>query len=142
MHQTWQTWLVLDTQIVPLKEFNEEYFCSTKKKRSMCIADYLLATSFFLVEILQKWADDQFPFISKGSIYYIKHVQIQLFSIGVEWGEIIVCLMKVSAMPYKCTYCLFTSFGKFKGIYSCRNSITLSRPYSNKMPMMGWYYII
>ena len=38
------------------------------------MSDELQATSFSLGEILQKWADDQFSFIAKGSIYYIKHV--------------------------------------------------------------------
>ena len=39
----------------------------------MCIANQLQATSFSLGEILQKGADDQFPFKTKGSIYYVKH---------------------------------------------------------------------
>ena len=37
-------------------------------------------------EILQKWVDDEFSFITKGSMYYIKYVQIQLFSMGVDWS--------------------------------------------------------
>ena len=31
---------------------------------------------------------------------------------GVDWSEI-VCLMEVSAMLYKCTYCIFTLYGRF-----------------------------
>ena len=38
-------------------------------------------------EILPKWADFQFYFITKGNIYYIKHMQIQLFSFS-EWIEV------------------------------------------------------
>ena len=50
------------------------YMCSTELKRSVCIAYKLQATSFYLGEIVQKWADVQFSFINKGSMYYIKHV--------------------------------------------------------------------
>ena len=45
-----------------------------KQKRFMCIADKLQATCFSLEKILQKRVGDQFSFITKGSVYYIKYV--------------------------------------------------------------------
>ena len=46
----------------------------------MCIADQVQATSFSLGEILHKWAEDQFPFQTKGSIIlyrlYLKKLYI------------------------------------------------------------------
>ena len=65
----------------------------------------LQVTSFSLGLILQKRADDQFSFMTKCRIYYIKHLWMQLFSMGVDWSEI-VCFMEVSALLYKCTYCV------------------------------------
>ena len=56
-------------------------------------------------EILQKLVHNQFSFITKDSISYIKHLQIQLNNMGLDWSEI-VCLMEVSAMLYKYTYCV------------------------------------
>ena len=82
-----------------------------KVKRSMCTVDQLQATSFSLGEILQKWAGNLFSFITYGIIYYIKHVQIQLFSTRVDWSEI-VCSMEVYTMLYKYTYCIFTLYGR------------------------------
>ena len=46
------------------------------------------STSFSLGEILQK-SDDQFSFITKGSIYYITHVWLKLFNLRVHWSEIV-----------------------------------------------------
>ena len=40
----------------------------------MYIADLLQATSFFFEEILQKLTDEQFSFLTEGSMYYIKHM--------------------------------------------------------------------
>ena len=51
-------------------------------------------------------------FHNKGSIYYIKHGQIQLFDMRVGWSENI-CLMEVSVMIYKCTYYVFTFYGRW-----------------------------
>ena len=83
-----------------------------QSKNAVCAVQIdLQATSFSHTEILQKWADSQFSFITKGSIYYIKHLQIQLLSMVVDWSES-VCLMEVCAMAmlYKYTYCLFTLY--------------------------------
>ena len=61
-----------------------------KSKNALCAFQIKFhATSFSLGVILQKWADDQFSFITKESIYYINYYTtiIQLFSIGVDWSE-------------------------------------------------------
>ena len=65
---------------------------------------------WFWWEITNLTEDNQFSFITKGSIYYIKHVWIQLSSMGVDWSEI-VRLVEVSAMCYKITYCILTLYG-------------------------------
>ena len=39
-------------------------------------------------KFLKKLADDQWSSITKGSIYYIKHMNIQPFSMVVDWPEI------------------------------------------------------
>ena len=41
----------------------------------MCISDYMQTTFFYLGRFLKKLADDQCSSITKGSIYYIKHMQ-------------------------------------------------------------------
>ncbi len=61
--------------------------------------------SFSLGKFLKWLANDQSSSITKGSIYYIKHVYIQPFSMEVDWPEI-WCLMEVSAMFYICRYCI------------------------------------
>ena len=64
-----------------------------------------MQTSFFsLGRFLKKLADDQGSSITKGSIYHIKHMYMQPFTVGVNWLEI-WCLMEVSAMFYICRYC-------------------------------------
>ena len=50
----------------------------------MCISDYMQATFFYLGKFLKKLADDQCSSITKGSIYYMKHMNIQHFSMGVD----------------------------------------------------------
>ena len=52
-----------------------------------------------------------FHMITKGSIYYIKHMYIQPFSMEVDWPEI-WHLMEVSTMFYNCTCCIFTLWGR------------------------------
>ena len=49
----------------------------------MCILDYVQATSFYLGKFLKKLADDQYASIAKSSIFYIKHIHLQPFSMGV-----------------------------------------------------------
>ena len=56
---------------------------------------------------MKKLADDQCSSTSKGSIYHIKYMSIQSFTIGVNWPGI-GCLMEVSIMSDIYTYCLFT----------------------------------
>ena len=59
-----------------------------------------------------KWLDDeQSAFITKGSIYHIKHMYIQPFCMEVDWQEI-WHLMDVSTMLYICRYCVFTLWGR------------------------------
>ncbi len=77
----------------------------------MCILDHTQSTSFWLGKVLKKLADDQPSSITKGSIYYIKHMNIQPFSMEVDWPKILL-LMAVSAKFYICTYCVFTLWGK------------------------------
>ncbi len=43
----------------------------------MCILDHTQSTFFCLWKFMQWSADDQFSFITKGSIYYVKHMYIQ-----------------------------------------------------------------
>ena len=54
----------------------------------MCILDHWHGTSFCLWKFLKKLADDQCSFITKGSIYFMKHMYIQPFSMEVDWPEI------------------------------------------------------
>ena len=49
----------------------------------MCISDYIQSTFFYFERFLKKLADDQCPPITKGSIYHIKHMCIQPFTLGV-----------------------------------------------------------
>ena len=76
----------------------------------MCILDGMQSTFFCLGKFLKKLADSQCSSITKGSIYYIKHMYIQPFSMEVDWPEI-WCLMEVSTVFYICTYCIFTLRG-------------------------------
>ncbi len=57
------------------------------------------------------WADDHSSSITKGSIYYIKHMYIQPFSMEVDWQEI-SHQMDVSTMFYICRCCVFTLWGR------------------------------
>ena len=57
-------------------------------------------------------ADDQSSSIAKESIYYIKHMYIQPFSMEVDWQE--KHSMDVSTMFYICRYCVFTLLGSVK----------------------------
>ncbi len=63
--------------------------------------------SFYLDRFLKKLADDQCSSITKGSIYHIKHMYMQLFRMEVDWPEI-GCLMEISTMFYICRYYVFT----------------------------------
>ena len=66
------------------------------------------------------------------SIYYFKHLYIQLFRMRVDWSEI-VYLMKVSVMLYKCTNCIFTLWGSIL-------SISISIPVSiNLFPSFSFF---
>ena len=76
-----------------------------KVKSNMCILDHTQSTFFCFGKFLKKLVDDQCSSITKGSIYYIKHMCIQLFGL-------IRCLMGVSTMFYICTYCVFTWWGR------------------------------
>ena len=63
---------------------------------------------FYLGNFLKKLAEAQYSWITKGSIYHIKHMYIQLFTPVVDWPEI-RCLREVSCtMFYICRYCVFT----------------------------------
>ncbi len=66
------------------------YICPTKQKCSICILDYTQNTFFCLGKFLMWLADDQSSSITKGSIYYIKHMYIQPFSMEVDWWEICI----------------------------------------------------
>ncbi len=70
------------------------------------------AGTFFCLGKFQKWwADNQSSSIYKGSIYYIKHMYIQPFSMELDWREI-WHQMDVSTMFYNCRYCIFTLWGR------------------------------
>ncbi len=86
--------------------------CPTKHKRSMYISDYMQTTVFYFGRFLKKLADDRYSSITKGSIYHIKHMFIQPFTMDMGWPEI-GCLMEVSVMLNICTYCLFTWYSRY-----------------------------
>ena len=73
----------------------------------MCILDYVQITFFYLRRFLNKLADDQCSSITKDSIYYVKHMYIQPFSMEMDWPE-----MEVSAMFHSCRYCIYTWYGR------------------------------
>ncbi len=50
----------------------------------MCNSDYVQTTFFYLGRFLKKLADDQCSSITKFSIYHIKYMSIQPFTILVE----------------------------------------------------------
>ncbi len=79
----------------------------------MCISDYMQTTFFNRGRFLKKLADDQCFSITKGSIYYIKHMYIQpnLFTTVVDWPEI-WRWMEVSTMFHVFRYCVFTWYGR------------------------------
>ncbi len=65
-----------------------------------------MQNTFFCIGKFLKWlAGDESSSITKGSIYYIKHMYIQPFSMGVDWREI-WHQMDVSTMFYICRYCV------------------------------------
>ncbi len=70
------------------------------------------STFLCLGKFLKGLADDQSSSITKGSIYYIKHLQIQPFSMEVDWQES-WCLMEVSTMLYIFRYCVFPWWGRY-----------------------------
>ena len=77
----------------------------------MCNLDHTQSTFFCLKKFLKTLADDQCSSKSKGSIYHIKHMYIQLFSMEVDCPEI-WCLIEVSTMLQICTYYVFTLQGR------------------------------
>ena len=54
------------------------------KKRSMCISGNMQTTFFYLGRFLKKLADDQCCSITIGSMYHMKHMSIQAFTVGVD----------------------------------------------------------
>ncbi len=50
--------------------------------------NFMQTTFFYLERFLKKLAEDQCSFITKGSIYHIKHMYIQPFTTVVDWPEI------------------------------------------------------
>ena len=50
----------------------------------MRISNYMQTTFFYRGRFLKKLADDQCSSITKGSIYCINDIYIQLFSMGVD----------------------------------------------------------
>ena len=63
----------------------------------MYISDCTQTTFFYLGRFQKKIPDDQCSSITKGSIYQIKHMAIQPFTMGVDSPEI-GCLMEVSIL--------------------------------------------
>ena len=60
-----------------------------KLKCSMCSLDNTQSTFFSLRNFLKKLSDDQTSSVTKGSIYYIKRMYIQPFSMEVDWLEML-----------------------------------------------------
>ena len=50
----------------------------------MCISDYKQTTFFHLGNILKKLADDPCSSVTTDSIFHIKHMFIQPFTMGVD----------------------------------------------------------
>ncbi len=82
-----------------------------------------MQSTFFCLGKFLKWlANDQSSSITKGSICYIKHMYLQPFSMEVDWWEI--ChQMDVSTMFYICRYCVFTLWGRYKGMWYMLTSL-------------------
>ena len=92
-----------------------DFSAPQSKKRSMLIADWLQATSFFLEESCRKWADHHFSFITEGCIYHIIKCVNSTFQhvSGLKWN-----IMEVSAILCKCTYCIYSLYGSHAFSYS------------------------
>ena len=73
---------------------------------------FRLHTNYFLLpwKIPEELADNQCSSINKSSIYHIKQVNLQLFTMGVTSidQKLYVKLKEVSIMYVFCTYCLST----------------------------------
>ena len=58
-----------------------------QSKNAVCVfytVDHTQSASFCLGKFLKKFADDQCSSITKGSMYYIKHMYVQPFSMEVD----------------------------------------------------------
>ncbi len=88
--------------------------------------------SFGLEDLL---ADDQCSLITKDSIYHIKHMSIQTFTMGMDWPDI-ASLMEVSIMFTVCRYSDFTWYGRIvrhslANVYHHSFTCALSLPTEN-----------
>ena len=88
---TWCSFLKKNPQ--GSKYYTISMVSSDTQSTMMCISHH--TKNFFCLgkSVLKKLADDQCSFITEGSIYYIKHMHVQLFSMEVDWPEI-WCLWK------------------------------------------------
>ncbi len=63
---------------------NHIFNAASQIKNALCASDYIQTTFFYLGRFLKKLADDQFSSVIKGSIYHIKHMPMQPFTMGVD----------------------------------------------------------
>ncbi len=83
----------------------------TKWKRSICIANYIQTTFFYLGKFLKKLSEEQCSKIRKDSIYHIKHMFMQHFTIGVNWSLLLNILMRWMAAIIKRHSRFLSSYG-------------------------------
>ncbi len=69
---------------------------------------YIQNTFFYLGRFLKKLADDRCTWITKGSIYHVKHMSIQPFYHGLTWNW---AFYGSTYMFDICAYCVFTLYG-------------------------------
>ncbi len=55
-----------------------------QNKDTLCISDHTQSAFFCLGKFMKKLTDDQCSLLTKGSIYYIKYIYMQPFSMKVE----------------------------------------------------------
>ncbi len=101
------------------------YISAPQSKNAVSTFQITCRVLFFCLGKLLKWlADDQSSSITKGSIYYINYMNIQPFSMKVDWKEI-WHQMDVCSMFYICRYCVLLCGADIKWLVTTQYQIVL-----------------
>ena len=92
------------------------------KNSIMCILDHMQSTFLCCGKFMKNLADDQCSSVTKGNIYYIKHMYIHPFSKEVDWPEN-WCLKEVSNNMFHIAHTAFL-LCEAEGHYSSELGLT------------------